>query len=254
VNRPAETRAFLVIGAAIATVTIAGIGLSLSATLISVRLAQANYSARAIGLHPAASGLVGLALAPYVPWLARVVGVRRLLISALLLAAACLAGFALTSGYWPWLAVRCLYGVALTILFILGEFWISAAVWPQRRGLVMGIYATAIAAGFAAGPFILAAIGPAGAAPFLVAALLSLAAIVPIGLAGAEAPIIKTAEPLPFLAILRASPAATAAGFIYGAIEASAFGLFPVFALREGWGAGAAAVATAIFALGNALF
>jgi MFS family permease len=53
---------------------------------------------------------------------------------------------------------------------------------------------------------------------------------------------------------LPAAPAATAAAFIFGAIEAAAFGLFPVFALREGWGAGAAAIATAIFALGNALF
>ncbi|MEI9916248.1 MAG: MFS transporter [Methylovirgula sp.] len=248
-----ETHAF-VVAAAITTVMIAAIGLSLSATLIAVRLAQAGYSARAIGLHPAASSLVGLVTAVYVPWLARIIGVRRLLIYALLLGAVCLAGLSLTHGYWPWLAVRCVYGIALTVLFILAEFWISAIVWPRRRGLVMGIYATAVAAGFAAGPFVLAATGPSGATPFMIAALLSLAAIMPIGLAGAEAPALEEAQPLPFKAILRGAPAATAAAFIFGAIEAAAFGLFPVFALREGWGAGAAAVATAIFALGNALF
>ncbi len=242
------------IAAAIATVTIAGIGLSLSATLIAVRLAQAHYSARAIGLHPAASGLIGLAAAPLVPWLARKIGVRVLLIAALVLGAFCLAGFAVTNGYWPWLVVRSFYGIALTVLFILSEFWISAIVWPSRRGLVMGIYATAIAAGFAAGPFVLAAIGPAGPEPFLLAALLSLAAALPVGVAGVSAPALENPAPLPFVAILRDAPVATAAAFIYGAIEASAFGLFPVFALREGWGAGAAAIATAIFALGNALF
>lgn len=248
-----KTRAF-VVTAAIMTVMIAATGLSLSTTLIAVRLAQAGYSARAIGLHPAASSLIGLVTAPYVPWFARVLGVRRLLIGALLLAAVCLTGLALTHGYWPWLAVRCVYGIALTVLFILAEFWISAIVWPRRRGLVMGIYATAVAAGFAAGPFVLAATGPSGGTPFMIAALLSLAAIVPIALAGAEAPALEEAQPLPFKAILRAAPAATAAALIYGAIEAAAFGLFPVFALREGWGANAAAVATAIFALGNALF
>ncbi|MDR3409233.1 MAG: MFS transporter [Methylovirgula sp.] len=241
------------IAAAIATVTIAGIGLSLSATLISVRLAQIGFSARAIGFHTAGSGLLGLATAPYVPWLARKIGVRRLLIAALLLGAACLAALALTHGYWPWLAVRSLYGIALTIMFILGEFWISAVVWPHRRGLVMGIYATAIAAGFAAGPFLLAAIGPGGAAPFLVAALLSLVATLPIGLADVDAPALRKTEPLPFLAIMRDAPAATTAALLYGAIEATAFGLFPVFALRQGWGADAAAIASAIFALGNAL-
>lgn len=243
----------LAIAAAIATVTIAGIGLSLSATLISVRLAQIGFSARAIGFHTAGSGLLGLATAPYVPWLARKIGVRRLLIAALLLGAACLAALALTHGYWPWLAVRSLYGIALTIMFILGEFWISAVVWPHRRGLVMGIYATAIAAGFAAGPFLLAAIGPGGAAPFLVAALLSLVATLPIGLADVDAPALRKTEPLPFLAIMRDAPAATTAALLYGAIEATAFGLFPVFALRQGWGADAAAIASAIFALGNAL-
>ncbi|MEW6438861.1 MAG: MFS transporter [Pseudomonadota bacterium] len=252
-SKSAKTRAAQ-IGASIATVTIAGIGLSLSATLIAVRLAETHYSARAIGLHPAAAGLIGLAIAPAVPWLARICGVRRLLIAALVLATACLAGFAATDGYWPWLAVRCVYGIALTILFILGEFWISAVVWPKRRGLVMGIYATAIAAGFAAGPFVLAAMGSKGTTPFLLAALLSLVAALPISLAGAEAPALNNPEPLPFLTIFRDVPAATAAALLYGAIEASAFGLLPVFALREGWGAKAAAVATAIFALGNALF
>ncbi|REF85815.1 cyanate permease [Methylovirgula ligni] len=243
----------LAIAAAITTVTIAGIGLSLSVTLISLRLAQLGYSARAIGFHTAGSGLLALATAPYVPWLARKIGVRRLLIAALPLGAACLAAFDLTHGYWPWLAVRSIYGIALTIMFILGEFWISAVVWPHRRGLVMGIYATAIAAGFAAGPFLLAAVGPGGAAPFLVAALLSLAAMLPIGLAGTDAPVLQKTEPLPFLGILRDAPAATTAALLYGAIEATAFGLFPVFALRQGWGAGAAAVASAVFALGNAL-
>jgi MFS family permease len=243
-----------VIAAVIATVTVAGIGLSLSVTLIAVRLAEAHYSARAIGLHPAASALIGLATAPFVPWLARQFGLRRVLIAALLLGAACLAGFALTSGYWPWLAIRSVYGVALTILFILGEFSINTAAWPERRGLVLGIYATAIAAGFAAGPLVLAAIGAGGSMPFIVAALLSLVAALPISLADVDARPAPAPERLHLWAILREAPAATTAAFIYGAIESSAFGLFPVFALREGFGAGAAAVATAIFALGNAVF
>jgi MFS family permease len=254
VSKPVDPP-FLAIAAAIATVTIAGIGLSLSVTLISVRLAELGFSAGAIGLHTAGSSLLGLAIAPYVPWLAREIGVRRLLIGALLLGAGCLAAFTLTSGFWPWLAIRGLYGIALTLMFVLGEFWISAVVWPHRRGLVMGFYATAVAAGFAAGPFLLAAIGSAGTAPFLVAALLSLVATLPIGLAGARAPALPKTEaaPLALLAILRAAPVATTAALLYGAIEASAFGLLPVFALREGWGAEAAAIASAICALGNAL-
>ncbi len=57
--------------------------------------------------------------------------------------------------------------MALGALFVLSEFWITALAPPERRGLVMGVYATVLALGFATGPAVLAGVGTSGWPPYL---------------------------------------------------------------------------------------
>lgn len=244
----------LAIGAAITTVTIVGVGLSLSFTLLSVRLAQAHYSASAIGAHSVVASIVTLILAPFVPALARIIGVRQLLIYALLTGAFSLAAFAGSGGYWNWLIIRIVFSAALTTLFVLSEFWINSASLPHKRGLVMGIYTTSIAVGFAAGPAILTATGTGGIEPFVLAMVLFLIAALPIGLVGAKAPIIEGSARMALPAFVAAAPAAALAALVYGAVETAGMGLLPVYALRSGLGTATGAALAAIFSLGNALF
>ncbi len=250
----AEGRRSLAIGAAITTVTIVGIGLSLSTTLLAVRLAEEGYSGRAIGLNSAAGGLATLAIAPFVPALARRLGVRQILILSLLAGASSLAAFALTEGYWAWFAIRSLFGAALTILFAVSEFWISSAAPPRRRGMIMGVYTTSFALGVAAGPSILALTGTQGNASFLAAIALFLLAVLPIGLLGDRAPVLERPARISVFAFIVAMPAVTLAALVYGAIETAAMGLLPVYALRSGLGAATGAVLVTVFALGNGVF
>ena len=250
----AQGRGSLAIGAAIATVTIVGIGLSLSTTLLALRLAEAGYSGRAIGLNSAAGGLATLVCAPFVPALARRLGVRQILSLSLLAGASSLAAFALTEGYWAWFAVRSLFGAALTILFAVSEFWISSAAPPRSRGMIMGLYTTSFALGVAVGPSILALTGTQGNASFLVAIALFLVAILPIGLLGGRAPVLEHPARISVFAFILAMPAATLAALVYGAIETAAMALLPVYALRSGLGAATGAVLVAVFALGNGVF
>jgi MFS family permease len=249
-----KDRRSLAIGAAITTVTIVGIGLSLSATLLALRLAEKGYSGRAIGLNSAAGGLAMFATAPFVSALARRFGVRQLLILSLLGGASSLAAFAVTEGYWAWFAIRSLFGAALTILFAVSEFWISSAAPPRRRGVVMGVYTTSFALGVALGPSILALTGTQGSASFLVAIALFLLAVVPIGRLSVRAPVLERPARISVLAFIVAMPAVTLAALVYGAIETSAMGLLPVYALRSGLGAATGAVLVTIFALGNGVF
>jgi MFS family permease len=246
-----ESRRPLTIGAAITTVTIVGIGLSLSATLLAVRLADEGYSGGAIGLNSAGGGLATLATAPFVPGLARRLGVRQLLILSLLAGASSLAAFALTEGYWAWFAIRSAFGAALTILFAVSEFWISSAAAPRRRGIIMGVYTTSFALGVALGPSILALTGTQGNASFVAAIALFLLAILPIGLLGGRAPVLERPARISVLAFVAAMPAVTLAALVYGAIETAAMGLLPVYALRGGLGAATGAVLVTVFALGN---
>lgn len=239
------------IGAAIATVAIAGVGLSLSMTLLAVRLAERGFSARAIGVNAAAGGLATLVMAPFVPALARRVGVKPLLIFALLAGAACLMALAATQAYWTWFALRGLFGATLTILFALGEFWIGSAAPPPRRGVILGIYTAGFAFGAALGPAVLAMIGTRGSAGFVAAAALFLLASLPIALIGGQAPLLARPGRTSVLAFATVLPAATLAAFVYGAIETGVMGLLPVYALRGGLGAATGAVLVTIFALGN---
>jgi MFS family permease len=242
------------IAAAIATVTIVGIGLSLSMTLLAVRLAEQGFSARAIGVNAAAGGLATLATAPFVPDLARRLGVKRLLVLALIVSAASLAALAASTGYWTWLATRSLLGAALAILFTVSEFWIGSAAPAARRGMILGLYTASFALGVAVGPSILTLTGTQGASPFLAAIVLFLIASLPIALLGGRAPIIEPRARTSVFAFAAAMPTAMLAALLYGVIETGAMGFLPVYALRSGLGAATGAVLVTIFALGNGVF
>ena len=63
---PGPARPARVIAAAIFVATIVGCGLSLTIALLAVRLDQAGYSARAIGLNTAAGGVATLIASPWI--------------------------------------------------------------------------------------------------------------------------------------------------------------------------------------------
>lgn len=239
---------------AIATVSIVGIGLSLTMTLLAVRLAEQGYSARAIGLNPTAAGIATLIGAAFVPTWARRLGVKGLLFVALLVSGVSLSAFTLTSDYWAWLVLRAVFGCALTALFVMSEYWINAIAPPAHRGFVLGLYATVLAAGFAAGPAILALVGTNGPAPFLVGVAFFAVAAVPVLLGARQAPPLESAPPVPVLVFLFAAPVATLAGLMHGAIETASMGLLPVYALQAGLGAETGAFLVSLFALGNVVF
>jgi MFS family permease len=223
--------------------------------LVAVRLGEQGYSARAIGLNPAAAGLATLIGAAFVPALARRIGVKRLLFLALIVCILSLVAMVLTDDYWAWLAIRAVFGAALTALFVLSEYWINAIAPPDRRGFVIGLYAASVALGFAAGPSVLAVVGTASATGFIVAIALFAAAALPIVLgSSAEPEITEGPSTPPILSFLRAAPVATLAGLLHGAIETASMGLLPVYALRAGLGAETGAVLVTLFALGNVLF
>jgi MFS family permease len=239
---------------AISTVSIVGIGLSLTMPLLALRLAEQGYSAWEIGLNPAAAGVATLVGAAFVPSWARLLGVKRLLVLALIVSGASLLAFAGTNDYWAWLALRALFGCALTALFVMSEYWINAIAPPTRRGFVLGLYTTVLAAGFAVGPAILGLVGTSGSAPFMAGIALFAVAAVPVLLGSGSAPSLASAEHAPVLGFLGATPIATFAGLLHGAIETAAMGLLPVYALQAGLGAQTGAFLVSLFALGNVVF
>ncbi|MHB2211729.1 MFS transporter [Methylobacterium sp. CM6257] len=242
------------ISAAITCVTVVGIGLSLSIPLLSIELERRGASSTLIGLNTAVAGIASICTVPFVPRLAARVGVAPLLGLALLVGAISLALFPLLPGIALWFPLRFAFSATLGALFVLSEYWINAAAPPERRGLVMGIYATVLAAGFSVGPLLLALVGTEGLAPYATGAVLMLAGGLPIVLARGLSPTIEAGSGLSILGYLRLAPGALAASLAYGAVETGIFAILPLYGLRLGYDAQGAAGLVSLIALGNVLF
>ncbi|HVV92825.1 MAG TPA: MFS transporter [Hyphomicrobiales bacterium] len=241
------------IGAAITCVATVGIGLSLSVPLLAFAMQARGASATLIGLNTAMAGLATILVAPLVPRTAMHIGVRPLLLLALAVGAATFIGFWLSSPLWLWFPLRFLFGASLAVLFVLSEFWINDVAPDHARGLVMGIYSTALALGFAAGPTLLAAIDRDGPLPYVVGAALFVVAALPLGFAGALAPAIHEPPQSHLFVYLRAAPSAVIAAFVFGAVETGGMSFLPLYGLAMGYGDVASMLLVSILALGNVL-
>lgn len=238
--------------AAIACITTAGVSLALSVPLLAFAMEARGASGVFIGANTAMGGFAVLVATPLIPRAASMFGVRPLLFVALALGAVTMLGFAAPWPLWTWFPLRFALGVSLGAMFVLSEFWITSLAPPKSRGLVMGAYVTALSLGFAAGPAILVATGTAGLLPYLVGAALFVVAMAPILLFGAGAPEIDRPEKGRGVAFfIRLAPAATLAGFTFGAIETGAFTFLPLYGVRTGLDANTAALIGSAVALGN---
>ena len=248
-----RTSAVRTLAGAISVAALVGCGLSLTIALLAVRLDIAGFSARAIGLNTAAGGVATLVSAPLIPRIARVLGVSRLLFASLMLGGLALLGFTLSDDYTAWLILRFVEGVAVTVMFVLSEFWITSWAPEGRGGLAIGVYVTMLALGFAIGPLILAVVGTAGNLPFYLAAALFFAASLPLLLNARDAPALESRTSKNIVSFLRLAPAATLAGLLHGAIEVAGLGLLPVYALRSGGSAAEGALFASLFVIGNSV-
>ncbi len=239
------------LAAAIVLVALVGVGLSLTLPLLSIEMERMGVSSTGIGLNTAVAGLASIAVIPFVPRLAARIGIGRLIALSIVTVIVSLLAFKATYDYLAWFPIRFVFAAALGTLFVLSEYWISALAPPERRGLVMGVYATVLALGFAAGPGILALIGASGWGPYLAGAGLIACAALPLALARNRLPDLDHAPSRPFMAYLLALPVATFAAMGFGGVETGGFALLPLYGLRTGFDAEGAALLVSVVALGN---
>ena len=240
--------------AAIAAISVVGTAIGLGIPLLSFVLESRGFSAGAIGANTAVAGLASLAAAPFATPLAVRFGVAPLMLAMLALGGAAFSGFHFTESYALWFPLRSLLHFALTVIFILSEAWVNHCAPPEKRGFVLGLYATVLSLGFAMGPWMFSVLGSGGFAPFGAVLALILSAMVPVILARHVTPDLSAEGPQTgsgFLRHLFSVPTATAAVLVYGAVETGGFALFPVYGLRMGYGEADAALLLTMIGLGN---
>ena len=246
---------WLSISAAIASISVVGIAIGVAMPLLSVILESRGHSASMIGLNTAVAGLASIAAAPFATPLAARFGVVWTMLAMIVVGAFSVLGFFFAPSFWMWFPLRATLHVALTVLFILSEFWISMAAPPRRRGFVLGVYATVLSLGFAFGPWLYAQMGSSGFLPFGVTFALVILAAIPVLAAAGESPRIQRADSQStgFIRYIWLVPTATAAVMVYGAVETGGFALFPVYGNRIGYSESDAALLLSMIGLGNVL-
>jgi len=240
--------------AAFSAVAAVGIALGLGLPLLALIMEKRGIPPTLIGVNSAMAGIAAMAAAPFTTRLAHALGTSTTMIVAILFAAVSSLGFYYVENFWLWFPLRLVFHGATTMLFILSEFWINAAAPPRRRGLVLGIYATVLSLGFATGPLLFSLIGSDGVLPFAVGAMIILLAAAPIFIARRESPIINEKPELHFMRYILLVPTATAAVFIFGAVQVGGLSLLPIYATRAGFTEAQAALLLTVMGVGNMAF
>lgn len=219
--------------------------------LLSLEMERMGASASVIGANAALAGIASIVTVPFVPRLAAKLGVVRLLLAALLIGGASLVAFKLLFWVGAWFPIRFALGAALGALFAISEFWINAVAPPERRGVAVGVYATALGAGFAIGPALLAVAGTTGWPPYLAGAGLFALGAVPILLGRDLSPPLESGPGRSVWSFLTAVPSATLAALVFGAVETGGFALLPVYGVRLGLSPERAATLVSAVGLGS---
>ncbi len=245
---PEDNRA--TIAAAIVLIALVGLSLSLFIPLLGIEMERMGVSGTMSGLNTAFAGAGTLAVVPFVPKLAQRFGLMRVILVALGVSTALALGFFYLP-FWTWFPLRFVFGATIGTLFVVSEFWITSSAPAEKRGLVMGIYATMLSIGFACGPFVLRLTGTEGVAPYLAGTAIYALAAVPLFLARRMIPEVRGESHGPISRYMLAVPVATFAGMVFGAVETGAFALFPAYGMRNGLDEATAAMLISMVTIGN---
>lgn len=241
------------LGAILACVTVMGMGLGLTIPLLALLLENLGVSTTLIGLNTAMPALAGIVVIPFVPALTHRLGVRNIILICLAISIVCLILLRSYLNIWFWFPVRFLFGASLGVLFVVSEFWVNSLAPEHERGRILGLYTTAMSAGFAVGPVILAVVGTAGWAPFAILIVLMALASIPVLWGAQGAPILEHSSSVNLGKYLRIAPTAMLAAAVFGALETGVFNFMPIYSVRNGISENAAAISLTAVALGNML-
>ncbi len=230
-----------------------GLALGVTMPLVSLRLEGWGHGNFAIGVMaaiPAVGVLLGSVLAGR---LAAWLGTTRVMQLCLLLGALSVASLALVQHYSVWLGLRLFLGVALTVVFILGESWINQLAVERWRGRLVALYGTGYALSQLAGPLLLSVLGADGDLGFWTGTGLLLGgSLALLGRTGAPRVDGHSASGRGLFDFCRRLPTIAWAVALFAAFEAMMLTLLPVYGLQQGFTQETALLMASVVVVGDA--
>lgn len=253
VPHPTEIYSWRAIFATTATIGTVGTAIGFGAPLISAMMAAHGISNGIIGYNGTVGGIATVIAAVLTARIALHFGVVRSILTMLIIGSLSFLGFYCFQELWVWFILRFTLHFAMTIMFILSEFWVNSSAPPKKRGFVLAIYATTLGLGFAIGPILFSIVGSNGFLPFGIGCTITAMASIPIIMAWKLSPQFKDSKHLPFLHYVFKVPTSTMAVFVFGAVQMGAITLITPFSLNAGYSEMQAGKFMTLLALGSVL-
>jgi len=164
----------------IAAMAVVNLVYGITFPLLALVLDSQGVSKSLIGLSTIVQASAVLVIAPFASGLMTRFAPSRLMQSMTVVLAMLFIILGLFPNVWFWFPLRLAIGAATALLWIASEALINELALEQWRGRIIGIYASAGAAGFALGPLLLILTGTQGMTPFVTTSVMILLAGLPL--------------------------------------------------------------------------
>jgi MFS family permease len=230
-----------------------GVGIAFGALvpLLALLLERRGLGGTVIGLNSAMFPVAVLAVGPLLPRIIARLGTLRSMYLGIGSATVLVLLFPVFDSVSAWFVLRFLVGVATGIHWVVSETWMNRLATDRDRGVIMGIYATVLAGGFALGPLLLTVVGIDGALPFIGVAIALALSAVPLALTRRLAPVMPARPAHGLARFVAAAPVVMIGAVVGGLVDNALFTLLPVYGLRVGFEQATAVLLLTVFIGGN---
>jgi MFS family permease len=244
----------------VSIVAISGFSQGMLLPLIAVIFETSGVSSSLNGLNATALYIGILLASPFMEHPLRKYGYKPIIIIGGFLVIISLAMFPLWKSFWFWFFLRLLIGIGDHSLHFATQTWITSFSPENKRGRNISLYGLFFGIGFAAGPLMTPLVNFNESLPFIVSTLMCLFGWLFVFALKNEFPE-QDIKLNSFIATLGRFSKAWKYGwiaflppFIYGFLESSLNGSFPVYALRIGFDVANVSIILAAFAVGGIIF
>ena len=222
------------LAAAIASVTVFGLSIGQAAPLLPLLLEARGTNVTLNGLN-AGAAFLGVLVGPLLaPRCVRAIGIRNFLLVCFSIDIVLMLALKAFDSIPAWFVLRVLLGLSGSSIFTTGEAWINLLAGDKGRGRILGMYAAALSAGLGIGPLVLSLTGIQGWSPFVVNAVITAAAGLPLLGAGDAADSFGRERGASPLTMFARAPLIVGVVALFGVFEAAMMALLPIWGVRIG--------------------
>ena len=240
----------------IVIVAIAGISQGLTLPLLAIVLEERGVSSIANGMNAAALYIGMILVSPWLEIPLRRIGYRTTIFYGLMLITVATVLLPFFEHLAIWFFLRLLLGIGDSALHYSSQMWVTKIASPETRGRDISLYGLAFGVGFSIGPLALNLLPYGIWAPFAALAATYVIAFLMVAKLKNEYPEMPAQTEKGknrYVTVFGLAWWALIPSFIYGYLESSLNGSFPIYALRIGVSVESVSIILSSFVIGSIL-